>query len=528
MRYLLHDGLEAVAAADPDRIAAVANGRMMTYGELDGRANQLARLLLDAGTSKGDRVGLYVAKSLEALVGVYGALKAGAVYVPLDPHAPPARLKYIVRDCGIRVLLSGVEVTASWPELMSADTGIDHLVVLNAGDEGVDPPAGARVTLSSELDGYEPTPPPRSTISLDLAYILYTSGSTGDPKGVMLSHLNGLSFVEWAVREMRVAPDDRLSSHAPFHFDLSIFDIFAASVGGATVVLVPPEVAYFPIDVARFIERERITIWYSVPSVLSMLVTRGNLTRGRFPALRTVLFAGEVFPTKYLRRLMDLLPAARFCNLYGPTETNVCTWYDVPPLAAGIDEPIPIGRAIEGDEVFAVTEDGRRADAGELGELHVRGLTVMQGYWGDPAKTSRSLVPSPLGTAGREPVYRTGDLVVEQPDGTYRLLGRRDHQIKSRGYRIELGEIETAIYSHPDVVECAAIAVPDPVITNRVKALVVTRNDVMEEDLTRTCRQRLPRYMIPESFEFRGSLPRTSTGKIDRRTLSEELLAEAG
>jgi amino acid adenylation domain-containing protein len=520
--------LEAVAAADPSRIAAVHGETALTYGELEGRANRLARFLLDAGVSKGDRVGLYLDKSLEAIIGIYGTLKADAAYVPLDPHAPPARLRYIARDCGIRVLLSGVEKAPSWAPLISSETPIEDVVVLNADGGDVDRPPSVRVTPSSELDGYERTPPPRSTIPLDLAYILYTSGSTGDPKGVMLSHLNGLAFVEWAVREMGVAPEDRLSSHAPFHFDLSIFDIFAASVAGATVVLVPPEAAYFPVDVARFIEREQITIWYSVPSVLSMLVTRGDLRPGRFPALRTVLFAGEVFPTKYLRRLMDVLPATRFCNLYGPTETNVCTWYDVPPIPAGQDEPIPIGRAIDGEEVFAVTEDGRRASPGEVGELFVRGLTVMQGYWGDPTRTSRSLVRGPLGDPGRDPAYRTGDLVVEQPDGMYRLLGRRDHQIKSRGYRIELGEIETALYAHPAVVECAVIAVPDPIITNRIKAFVVTRSDVTDRELARSCMERLPRHMIPESFEFRGSLPKTSTGKIDRRSLTDEPHAEAG
>jgi acyl-coenzyme A synthetase/AMP-(fatty) acid ligase len=345
---------------------------------------------------------------------------------------------------------------------------------------------------------------------------------------VMLSHLNGLAFVEWAVSEMGVMAEDRLSSHAPFHFDLSIFDIFASSIAGATVVLVPSESAYFPVDVARFIEQEEITVWYSVPSVLNMLVTRGNLKPREFPALRTVLFAGEIFPTKYLNRLMDLLPATRFCNLYGPTETNVCTWYDVPSTPARQDEPIPIGTAIDGDEVFAITEEGRRAAPGEVGELHVRGLTVMQGYWGDAARTSRSLVPSPLGHPGREPVYRTGDLVVEQPDGTYRLLGRRDHQIKSRGYRVELGEIETALYAHPAVVECAVVAVPDPVITNRIKAFVVARGDVGAKDLARFCIDRLPRHMIPERFEFRPSLPKTSTGKVDRQALTEEVRAKAG
>lgn len=220
---------------------------------------------------------------------------------------------------------------------------------------------------------------------------------------------------------------------------------------------------------------------------------------------------------------MRLLPRVRFANLYGPTETNVCTWYDVPPLADDMVEPISIGVAIDDVEVFAVTDDGRPAAQGDTGELYVRGPTVMRGYWGDPERTGRSLVPHPFRTDVSDPVYRTGDLVEEMGDGNLRFLGRRDAQVKSRGYRIELGDVETAIYAHPDVVECAVVAVPDDLVTNRLKAFVVARGDLDEAGLTRICAERIPRYMVPETFELRDALPKTSTGKIDR----QNLLAEA-
>ena len=260
----------------------------------------------------------------------------------------------------------------------------------------------------------------------------------------MLSHRNALAFVEWAAERFAVRADDRLSSHAPLHFDLSIFDVFAAATAGASVTLVPRHASVFPLEVVRFIEERGITVWYSVPSILTMLTLRGNLGPGSCPTLRTILFAGEVFPTKHLRRLMAALPHVGFFNLYGPTETNVCTYYEVPPLADDA-APIPIGEAIPNVEVFAVTADGHRARPGEEGELWVRGPTVMQGYWGDPERTARSLVPDPLGTGPRDPAYRTGDLVRAGADGTFQLLGRRDHQIKSRGYRIELQEIEVDV-----------------------------------------------------------------------------------
>jgi amino acid adenylation domain-containing protein len=520
MRYLMQHGLEESVHADSARLAAVDGPRSLRYGELEEQANRLAHLLVDRGVRRGDRVGLYLEKSLESLIGIFGVLKAGAVYVPLDHQAPASRLGYIGRDCGIRVLITSAAKADDWGELRAAGMPLAHVIVPDAAEVDADVPASIGVSTARSLAEQDRECPRLPTIGSDLAYILYTSGSTGVPKGVMLSHTNGLAFVEWAVGQFLVDRDDRLSSHAPLHFDLSIFDVFAAATAGAAVVLVPAETSYFPVEVARFIERQAITVWYSVPSVLNMIVERGHLQVGRFSTLRTMLFAGEVFPTKYLRRLMGYLPHVRFCNLYGPTETNVCTWYEVPPIPEQQTEPIPIGQAIGGVEVFAVTEQGEAARAGELGELYVRGPTVMQGYWGDRERTSASLVDNPLGGIGRELVYRTGDLVEQLPSGDYRLLGRRDHQIKSRGYRIELGDIESALYAHPAVVECAVMAIPDPMITNTIVAFVVLRSNVERSDLIDFCASRLPHYMVPHNIDIRMELPKTSTGKIDRQALT--------
>jgi acyl-coenzyme A synthetase/AMP-(fatty) acid ligase len=215
---------------------------------------------------------------------------------------------------------------------------------------------------------------------------------------------------------------------------------------------------------------------------------------------------------------MRLLPHVGFFNLYGPTETNVCTFYEVAPIPDGHHEPIPIGKAIDNVEVFAVDDQGRPVASGEVGELLVRGATVMCGYWNDPERTTRSLVPAPhAGPSDR--AYRTGDLVRERPDGHFQFLGRRDNQIKSRGYRIELGEIETALQAHPAVVECAVVAIPDETISNRIHAVVAAREGIDHADLARFCATRIPEYMIPETFDLRDSLPKTSTGKIDRQVL---------
>jgi amino acid adenylation domain-containing protein len=531
MEFLLHHLLESAATRRGEQPAVVDRSRVWTYAELEDRSNRVARLLLANGVAGGDRVGLYLDKSAEAIVAIYGVLKAGAVYVPLDPQAPIARVAYVSRNCDVRWLVTGAEKAGSWAELVRQAPQIEGLVVLNGRDEVYRDHAAGRVVLDeAAVEAADPDRPSVDRIGFDLAYILYTSGSTGNPKGVMLTHRNALTFVDWAVDEYRVTAEDRLSQHAPLHFDLSIFDIFAAARAGGTLVLVPPEISVFPIEVARFIDRNEISVWYSVPSLLSRLSEKANLRPGSLPGLRTILFAGEVFPVKYLRTLMQQLPHVRFSNLYGPTETNVCTFYDVTHAPDEAGGPIPIGKAIADVEVFAVKDDGTRAAEGEVGELLVRGPTVMQGYWNDVERTDRGLIADPFGRPQK--VYRTGDLVREESPGCFRLLGRRDAQIKSRGYRIELGEIETALYRHPAVAECAAIAVPDDLITNRLVAIVGLKHPVDERALYQWCADIIPRYMIPETFEIHDSLPKTSTGKIDRQALArayaERTAAAAG
>ena len=520
MDYLLHQLVRTAAANTPEATAIEDRNRSITYGELDSQSNRLANALISRGISRGDRVGFYLDKSIESVVALYGIMKAGAAYVPFDPKAPVARLGAIAANAGITCLVSGVEKAEQWAGLIAAGAALSTIVSLTPESDDVGSPDNVSLLTRNDVERFPASAPNVPQVHLDLAYILYTSGSTGEPKGVMLSHLNALTFVDWTVNEFDIGPDDRLSSHAPFHFDLSVFDLFAAARAGGTVVLVPPEASVFPIEIARFIASRAITVWYSVPSILSMMTIRGGLKGAEYPLLRTILFAGEVFPTKYLRRLMELLPHVRFCNLYGPTETNVCTWYDVPKLDSERTDPIPIGRAIPNVECYVVADDGALVSAGEVGELYVRGSTVMQGYWGDVERTARSLLPNSFAGPLHDRLYRTGDLVQEDEDGNFKFLGRRDAQVKSRGYRIELGDIEAALYAHPDIVECAVVAIPDELMTNRLRAYVVTRGDSDAATLTRHLAERLPGYMIPDSFAFMDTLPKTSTGKVERRALA--------
>ena len=260
-----------------------------------------------------------------------------------------------------------------------------------------------------------------------------------------------------------------------------------------------------------------------MPSVLTLLACYGSLRQFDLSGLRTVIFAGEVFPPRHLARLMAELPHPRYLNWYGPTETNVVTAFEVPAGGAG-DRPAPIGKACANTEVFAVTSEGHRVSRpGEEGELYVRGPSLMRGYWGQPARTSQALVADPFRAESGELVYRTGDLVTLEPDGNYAYLGRRDTMVKIRGYRIELGEVEATLYRHPAIGEAAVLPVPDELLGTRLRAVVAADgSDLTREDVLDHCRQWLPGYMVPDIIEFRETLPRTSTGKVDRAGLAAE------
>jgi amino acid adenylation domain-containing protein len=515
MGYLLHQLLQASTRRFPNRTAVVLRDRSLTYAELDRTSDQLAYALTQAGVIRGDRIGFCLNKSIETIIAIFGILKAGAVYVPLDPFAPPKRLAYIVQNCAMKALI-GTDRKIS--TILSALPEEPAALCLFSTDG-----LSWEALLASN---YVPCVSP--VIERDLAYILYTSGSTGEPKGVMISHRTSLTFVDWAHETFAVGCKDRVASHAPLHFDLSIFDIFASVKAGATIVLVPEELSTVPLDLARFVAEQEISIWYSVPSALTRMILHGNVARYSYPRLRTILFAGEVFPVKYLRELRRLIPNADYYNLYGPTETNVCTYYAVKDLPVEGEQPIPIGKACANIEVFAVNDRNEICAPGEEGELYVRGSCIAQGYWGASEKTRQQIVPFALHAPfDREPVYRTGDIVKQDGNGDYTFIGRRDHMIKSRGYRIELGEIETALYSHPKVLEAAVIAIPDEQIGNTIRAFLVLQEPggVSKTELERHCAQRIPKYMLPGEFEFCGSLPKTSTGKVNKTLLLAQVAA---
>lgn len=490
----LHRLVATTAATMPDRIAIRGARGGITYRDLDALVNRCARALIEHDVRRGDRVAIWLPKSVAAIVAMQAALRIGAVYVPCDPKSPVARVKTICEDCNVRMLVTMPE----WAATYDSSTEKKIACLTTAGLDAHE--------CWPELAPYlnEPLPDPGVTAD-DLAYILYTSGSTGRPKGVCISDRAALAFIEWAAQEIDAQPEDRFSSHAPFHFDLSVLDLYVPFLRGASVTLVPDGAEYAPRQLVEFIERAKITVWYSVPTALIMMLEHGGLTEKEGHAPRVVLFAGEPFPIKHLRRLRSIWRNARFLNLYGPTETNVCTYFEVEDIPDDRTTPIPIGRASCGDRVWAVKPDGSEALVGESGELLVSGPTVMLGYWGREAQGDRP--------------YATGDLVQRIDADNYVYLGRLDQMVKVRGHRIELGEIEVALMTRADVREAAVVVRGDGPEASLTAFVAFTGEPASLLRIKQHCAEKLPRYMIIDELRPIPELPRTRNGKIDRAEL---------
>jgi len=499
----------------PRNVAVAMPGeRGLTYGELDLLSSRIASCLSRRGVGPGDRVGLRLHKTPDAVAAIFGILKVGAAYVPVDADSPASRAAYILGDCGVKAVVTERRLAGPLQEALSKASAAPAMITLDAEEH----PGGAWPALLASLDVPEqPTDPPACVGSDEIAYVLYTSGSTGNPKGVILSHGNATSFIDWCSRTFDPTSADTFSSHAPFHFDLSILDIFVPIKHGARLVLIGEDLGKDPTRLAAAIASARISVWYSTPSILSLLAHYGRLERHDCSALRLVLFAGEVFPVPQFRLVWEAWKHPRYFNLYGPTETNVCTYYELPADASWAgDDSFPIGAMCQPNVGRVINEHGQPVERGEPGELVVAGPNVMQGYWNLPEQTRTAFLTDSLGTAW----YRTGDIVTEGDGGHYRYLGRRDRMVKRRGYRVELGEVEAALLRNDGIREAAAIAVPgdDGV---RIAAFVTLRNEgtMSIVALKRLSAECLPPYMIPDVFKVLDGLPRTSTNKVDLQRL---------
>ena len=420
---LLQDTVRRQAVERPDATAVVSQDCHVSYGQLDHWSTQIARLLLNCGCRPGDRVGLLLPKSIAAITGLLGVLKAGGIYVPMDTRSPLARLRKIVDSCEPTFILAAGEGSKLLEELCLNQPRTPAFSIGWLDAEDPRPRLLVGAFCWSDLHSVSADPLEHLVCENDPAHILFTSGSTGTPKGVIITHANVSHFLRWATEYFGIGPADRNSSHAPLHFDLSTFDIYGTFLAGAELHLVPAESSLLPHKLAEFIRTSSLTQWFSVPSALKFMAQFDTVQPGDFPALKRVMWCGEALPTPTLMYWMQRLPKVQFTNLYGPTETTIASsYYTVAHTPTTDMESIPIGIGCEGEQLAVLDESLEPVPPGQTGDLYISGSGLSPGYWNDPQKTASVFRTAHDGTR----VYKTGDLAHTGPDGVFYLLGRSD------------------------------------------------------------------------------------------------------
>ncbi|MCK4507308.1 MAG: amino acid adenylation domain-containing protein [Desulfuromonadales bacterium] len=510
------------------RTAVIDGQDSLSYSELEKASNQLAHFLKHKGIKRQDHVVFSLQRSVNCLTAILGILKADAVYVPLDPKTPELRRRAILADCSPRAILCDKSTLKQIDLASSAREGILVVVLdLSLPFSTVDAtqPAGWREVQESDADQ-----PSYSNQADDLACIMYTSGSTGQPKGVMITHRNIRAYIDWAVDCMALDTTDRILGTAPFHFDMSTFDVHSMLKAGGTLCIANEMMTLFPEKLVRFIEEHEITVWKGVSSLLMYLARAGVLGSSRMPSLKTILFAGEPLPAKYLIQWMSAYPGKKFINAYGPTETTgVSLYYQLDRAPLSPRERIPVGRPCTDTEVFLLLEDTSVAGEGVIGELCIAGPGLARGYLNDPLKTAQSFIEPEQGRGRGQRYYLTGDLALLRNDGHYEYISRKDNQVKIMGYRIDLGEVEHALLSIDGIEDAAALVTEsEHAHLPELVACYEASMDLSPSTVMMKLKSLLPGYMIPKRLLKTSQIPRKERGKIDRSSLCQEYSQLAG
>lgn len=489
--------LERAAKHTPEREAYEDAEVCRTYGEMWALAQSIGTALhRRLGTVKRP-VAIYMEKSVDCVAAFFGVLASGNFYCPIDPEMPADRISRIM------------EVLQ--PEAVITAPRLKEQALAFAPEE--------KLSLFQDLSETEAEPPllrelQNAVTEADPAYVLFTSGSTGMPKGVLLCHRVLMRYLHWLEETFDYTPDDVFGNQAPLYFDISTHDIYGAAYFGAKMTIIPPHLFGFPVKLIEYLNEKRVSTFLWVPSAMGIVAKLKTFRAVKPEHLRHVMFAGEVLPRKQLDYWVEQLPEPVYANLYGPTETFVCTAH----IMRGDEpegEPLPIGRAVYNSQAMILREDGTEAAAGETGELCLRGDCLALGYYNAPDRTAAAFVQNPLQSSYPDRVYRTGDLVRLDEHGDLIYVSRKDFQIKRMGYRIELGEIETAGNLIPGVEECACTYLAEK---GRI-VLYYEGTELEKSDLLAALSLRLPQYMLPDRIHYLPVMPRNANGKIDRTAL---------
>lgn len=514
---LLHDFLLESAQRLPDKIALVCRAERLTYREIDARSNALAHTLIRSGVQRGDRVMVFADNTAETAIAFWAVLKANAIVSVVNPLTKADKLAYVLNDCRAAALISDAHLAPAITDAVRQTSHLHTLIV--SGDIGAtalaDLDGPTLMTWAAALEGGDrSTPPPRRCIDLDLAAIVYTSGSTGEPKGVMLTHRNMLTAAASISTYLEIQDDDVILCVLPLAFDYGLYQMIMAFRAGARLVL---ERSFtYPAQVLKVVVDEGVTGFPGVPTIFAIMAGLKNLGDYDFSGIRFVTNTAAALPEKHIEMLKVWFPRAKIFSMYGLTECKRCTY--LPP--ADIErKPTSVGIAIPNTELWIVDEHDNRVPPGEVGELVIRGATVMKGYWEKPAATAKRLRPGPV--PGEQVLY-TGDYCRLDEDGYLYFVGRMDDIIKSRGEKVAPREIEMVLTNVPGVKEVAVIGVDDDVLGQAAKAFVVLDEGatLTERELRRECQQRLESYMVPKYIELIDHLPTTTSGKISKTGLS--------
>lgn len=499
MKKNILDILEQTEAKYLNKKAFVDKKRNSTYKELVENSQKIGTFISNINETK-KPVAIFVDKSVECLEAMFGVLYSGNFYTILDVKSPQERINLILNT------LEPVTIITDKRNLEKAKqlNACKHIFTYEE-------------MINTEIDHEKLQNIRSKTIDTDPAYVLFTSGSTGVPKGTVVSHRAVITYTNWVVETFDITSDTIWGSQTPFYFSMSITDVFSTIFSGATLYIIPKMYFSFPIKLLEFINENKINSIYWVPSALSIVANFKALDEIELTTLKKVLFAGEVMPTKQLNCWMEKLPDVMFANLFGPTETtDICTYYVV-DRKFGNEENLPIGKACNNCDVLVIKEDGTLAEKDEEGELCVRGSFLAMGYYGNPEKTASVFVQNPLNKQYPEIIYKTGDIVKYNEKGELIYLSRKDFQIKHMGYRIELGEIETAINNIEGIISCACVYDKE-----ESKIVLFYQGETLEtEKVLEIANKKLPNYMIPNKIVKIDKMPHNANGKIDRKNLKD-------
>jgi amino acid adenylation domain-containing protein len=508
---LLHDYIAESAARLPDKDALVAQGQRYTYAELNGRANALANTLVARGVARGDRVVVLADNTVETVVSFWAALKANAVISIVNPLTKSDKLEYLLNDCRPTVFISDQHIANVWTEPVARSPHVKTVIISGKPDrEKVGP---RLITFDDALAADRSAPPPRRNIDVDLAAIIYTSGSTGEPKGVMLTHRNMLTAATSITTYVENTEDDVILGVLPLAFDYGLYQMIMAFRMGARLVL---ERSFtFPGQVLALMAKEKVSGFPGVPTIFATIAGLKSMAQYDLSAIKYVTNTAAALPVKHITMLRGLFPQARIYSMYGLTECKRCTY--LPPK--DIDrKPESVGIAIPNTELWLVDEDGNKLGPNQVGQLVIRGATVMKGYWEKPEATAKKIKPGPL---PGETVLWTGDYCRLDDEGYLYFVARMDDVIKSRGEKVAPKEVENALMNIAGVREAAVIGIPDDLLGQAVKAFVVLDPGatLTEKELQKESQKRLENFMVPKIIEIVPELPKTTTGKIKKTDL---------